>query len=210
MIRVIIADDHAVVRHGLRLILSTEPDIELVGAVSDGEELLAVLDTTPCDVVVLDVRMPGMTGLVALPLIKARHPEVNCVVLSIYPEDQFAIRALKAGASGYLTKETAPDELVDAIRKASQGRRYVSPALAEQLAEHVAGGSAQPALSALTEREEEVMRAIATGRTVSEIAEELNLSVKTVSTHRTHILDKLGLRNNAEIMRYALDQGLVV
>lgn len=207
MIQVVIADDHPIVRQGVRTILAEADDVGVLAEAGDAAELLRILQLHRCDVVILDVRMPGMNGLEALSQLREQYPDVRYLILSFYPEDPFGIRALRAGAHGYLPKEAVADELVDAVRRIAAGRRYITSRLAELLATQVAtvDRGTEPELSA---REEEVMLALAAGRTVSEIARELNLSVKTVSTHRAHVLEKLGLANNAELMRYALDQGL--
>lgn len=199
---VLIADDHGVVRAGLRQILAAEPELNVVGEAADGDELMAQLGATPADVLLLDVTMPGTRFPSLLSDLKARYPALRVLVLSMQPEDQFAERALRDGAAGYLSKERSPQELLQAIRKIVRGGTYVSPSFAEHLAATV--GRHQP----LSDREHEVLRLIGAGRTGGEIAAELALSAKTVSTYRTRILRKLGLRTTADLIRYALQHQL--
>ncbi len=207
MIRAIIADDHAVVRKGLRSILEDTADMVVVAEACSGQELLEKARRSPCDVVLLDIAMPGRDGLETLKLRKKEKPGLPVLVLSIYPEEQYAVRALKDGASGYLTKESAPDELITAVRRVSAGRNYVSASLADRLADELGDGAKSPH-ERLSDREFQVLCMIGAGRTVSEIGAELSLSVKTISTHRSHILAKMNLKNNAEIIRYVLANGL--
>jgi len=209
MIRVAIADDHAVVRQGLRHIIGETPELSLVGEAATGAETLELARTVECDVLVLDMSMPGPGGLDILRELRALRPGLAILVLSMYPEDQFAVRLLRGGADGYLNKESAPDELVGAIRKVATGGKYVSAALAEKLAQALhTGGDALPHES-LSDREFQVLRLIAAGRTASEIAAQLSLSVKTISTYRARLLAKMNMSTNADLMRYALDHGLV-
>ncbi len=208
MIRILIADDHAVVRRGLRQTVAEEADLAVVGEAANGPELLGLVRKQPCDVVVLDISMPGRSGLDVLKDIKQEHPKLPLLVLSMHPEDQYAVRALKMGAAGYLTKETAPEELVAAIRKVISGGRYVSPSLAERLAIGLTTDVERPHES-LSEREYQVLCLIGSGKSVSEIATELSLSVKTVSTYRARILEKMNMKNNAELTHYAIRNGLV-
>ncbi len=205
MINVLIADDHAVVRRGLKQILAEDLSVGEVGEACDTHDLLRVVRQRPWDVVVLDITMPGRSGLDALKQLRQEWPRLPVLVLSMHPEDQYAVRALKAGASGYMTKESAPEELVGAIRRVLRGGRYISPSLAERLAV----GVEQEGKQALSDREYEVMLKIASGRTVGEIAAELGLSVKTVSTYRARVLEKMGMRTNAELTRYAIQKRLV-
>ncbi len=207
MIRVCIADDHAVVRKGLRRILEETLDIVVCGEACNGQELLDTVFRQPCDVALLDIAMPGRDGLETLKLLKKERPALPVLVLSMYPEEQYAVRALKNGASGYLTKESAPDELILAIRKVFGGRKYVSASLAERLAEELGEGE-KKAHERLSDREYQVLCMIGAGKTVSEIGDELSLSVKTISTHRSHILAKMNLKNNSEIIRYVVRNGL--
>jgi DNA-binding NarL/FixJ family response regulator len=209
MIRVVIVDDHAVVRRGLKQILSEEPDMVTVGEGSNAAELMELLRQQSCDVLVLDISMPGRSGLDVLGELKQTRRDLRVLVLSIHPVDQFAMRVLRAGAAGYLTKETAPEELIGAIRKVHAGGRYISGALAEVLAAELAEDQDRPRHATLSDREYEVFRLLASGRTVSEIGTELCLSVKTVSTYRVRVLEKLGMQTNAQLMHYALTHGLM-
>ncbi len=210
MPRILLVDDHAVVRRGVRSILEDRlSGIEVVEA-GNGEEALARLEAT-FDAVVLDLSMPGRSGFDLLSEIKHREPKVPVLIMSLHAEDQYAVRALRAGAAGYLTKSAAPEQLVAAVTKIMRGGRYVSDMVAERLATEAIGG-AKPTESRherLSDREFDVMRGIASGSSVSEIAAQMHLSVKTVSTYRTRLLEKMGMSNNAELTRYALEQGLV-
>lgn len=208
--RVLIVDDHAVVRRGLQQILVDEFDDIEFGEATSAEEALDRLREEQWDVVILDVSMPGRSGLDALKEIKKDRPNIPVLMLSFHPEDQFATRVLKAGASGYMTKESAPEELVNAINKVLNGGKYVSAALAEQLAEDLERDAAGVlAHKRLSDREYEVLLDIARGKTVSEIADQLSLSVKTISTYRARILEKMNLKSNADLVRYALRHDLV-
>lgn len=208
MTRVIIADDHAVVRHGLRQILAGTSDMTLAGEAQSGQQVLQLLEKDDFDVLVLDISMPGPSGLDILRHLKETRPGLRVLVLSIHPEDQYAVRVLRAGADGYLTKEAAPDELIAAIRKVSRGGKYISSSLAERLALELETQREGAAHQALSNREFEVLRRIASGKTIGDIAHEMGLSIKTISTYRSRILEKLGLRNNLELVRYALWHGL--
>jgi DNA-binding NarL/FixJ family response regulator len=208
VIRVVIADDHPVVRTGLRHIVTGQPDMQVVGEAADGPGLVTVLGAAPVDVLLLDLAMPGAPFPGLLRNVLARHPKLRVLVMSMHPEDQFAARALREGATGYLTKERTPQDLVEAIRKVVRGGTWVSPAFAQQLAAALDGRRPVVAHEALSDREHEVLRLIGAGRTVSEIAAELELSPKTVSTYRTRILEKLRLRTSAELIRYALQHQL--
>jgi DNA-binding NarL/FixJ family response regulator len=209
MLRILLADDHALFRSGLRRILEPEFPGARMGEAANLEEVRAALEREPCDLLVLDVSMKGENSLNLLPSLKAARPRLPVVVLSMYGERQFVIRALRAGASAYLTKERAPEELLRAIRSVLAGHRYVGSELAEQLADHLAGGGPGDPHESLSPRELEIFLLLASARSVSEIATQLRLSVKTVSTHRTRILEKMGLRSNAELMQYAVRHGLV-
>ena len=209
MIHALIADDHTIVREGLKQILSETTDITVADVASTGQEVIEKVRANSYDVVLLDISMPGKTGLEVLKQIKTEHPDVPVLILTMYPEAQYAIRALKAGASGYLIKESTPDELVKAVRTVSEGRRYVSTSLAERLAFDLTGDSDRLAHELLSDREYQVMCRIASGRTVSQIAEELSLSVKTISTYRSRLLEKLSLKNNAELTHYAIQNQLI-
>lgn len=208
--RVLIVDDHAVVRRGLRQILADAfPGVEVAEA-TDAEQTIETAYREKCDVVILDISMPGRSGLDALKEIKKDNPALPVLVLSIHPEDQFATRLLKAGASGYMTKESAPEELVNAVNKVIAGGKYVSAALAEKLAADLEKDRAGvPPHQRLSDREYEVLLLIATGHTISEIAVKLSLSVKTISTYRARILEKTDLKSNADLVRYAVSHGLI-
>ena len=208
--KVLIVDDHAVVRRGLQQILLDAYDDLVFGEATNGQEALDVLERQSWDVVILDISMPGRSGLDVMKEIRRQRPDLPVLVLSIHPEDQFAVRVLRAGASGYMTKETAPEELVTAITKVIGGGTYVSPSLAEILAQDLQRdtGEVSPHMK-LSDREYEVMLMIASGKAVSKIAEELSLSVKTISTYRSRILEKVHMKSNAELTRYAIKHGLV-
>ena len=209
MFKIMIADDHAVVRRGLRQIINDEPDFEVVGEAENGQEALKLIEQCNCDAVVLDITMPGKNGLMVLQESKALHPQLPVLVLSMHPEDQFAVRALKLGASGYLTKESAPEELVGALRKVISGAKYISSTLADQLVAEI--GAQEPLIlpERLSEREFQVLRQVAQGRTIAQIAENMALSVKTISTYRTRLLFKMKMKTNAELVRYAVKHGMV-
>ena len=209
MIRILIADDHPIVRAGLKQILAEASDIEVTAEVGDGHELLKLIRKGGIDVVLLDITMPGLSGLDALKQIKAEKPDLPILVLSMHPEDQYGIRVLKAGAAGYIMKSTAADQLVGAIRKVYRGGRYVSPSLAEKMAFGLQAGASGLPHEALSDREYQVLCMIASGKTVKEIGEELALSEKTISTYRTRILEKMGMKSNAELTHYAIKLGLV-
>lgn len=208
MIRVLIADDHVVVRRGLRQILEEASDISVVTEASCGQEVLDAVSADWYDVLVLDVSMPEMTGLEVLQELKKFKPRPMALMLSMYPEKQFAIRAIKNGAAGYLTKDSAPEELITAIRSIASGKKYITHQLAEILAEELETDHEKPAYEQLSNRENQVLRLIAQGKGVSEIASELYLSPKTVSTYRTRILEKLHLNSTAEMIRYAIELGM--
>jgi len=207
--RILLADDHTVVRHGLRQILAEEFKKAVFGEARNAQEALDLVWKENWDVAILDITMPGRSGLEVLREIKKSKPRLPVLVLSMHPENQFAVRVLKRGASGYMTKESASAELVGAVRKVLAGGRYVSNWLAEKLATYLANDNQKPAQELLSDREFQVLRLIASGKIVSEIARELSLSVKTISTYRTRILEKMGLRNNAELMHYAMQHQLV-
>jgi len=209
MIRVLLADDHAIVRAGLKEILADTGDIEVTGEAANGQEVLARVFTQDFDVAVLDMSMPGRNGIELIKLVKAEKPKLRILVLSMHSEEQYAVRALKAGASGYLTKESAADQLVAAIRRIAAGGAYVTPETAERLALGAAPRAVAAAHTLLSDREFQVFRMIARGASVSRIARELSLSVKTISTHKTRILEKMELANQAELIRYALEHHLL-
>jgi two-component system invasion response regulator UvrY len=207
MIKVLVADDHAVVRRGLRQILAETPDILVGGEASTVHEVRQLVRDEHWDVVVLDINMPGGNGLDLLAELRRSSPRV--LVLTVYPEEQYAVRAIRAGAAGFLTKESAPAELIAAVRKVASGGRYISTEVAETLASLVAGEAQGLPHQRITDREFEVFKMLATGQTVSQVAQQLALSVKTVSTHRTRILKKMEMTTNAELTRYAVRNGLV-
>ena len=210
MIRVVLADDHAVVRRGVRQILGDAGDIEVVGEAKDYGELTALLRDNPCDVLVLDISMPGKNGIEALKALRERQPKLHVLILSMFPEDQYAVRALKAGASGYVSKEAAPEKLVDAIRLAAKGKKYITAEVGQALAAQLEKGEApEKPHEALSDREYETLRLIASGKKLSEIAEAMSLSPKTVSVYRARLLEKMKLRTNAELTHYAVKNGLV-
>lgn len=210
MIRVLIADDHAIVRQGLRQILADTPDLEVGGEAANGfEALQKIREGGYWDVVLLDVSMPGKNGIDTLKQIKDEQPRLPVLVLSMYPEDQYAVRLFKAGAAGYLTKESAPEQLVTAIRAVASGRKYINAAVAELLAGEIGRDREQPPHAALSDREYEIMRLLASGMSPTDIAGQLNLSVKTVSTYRVRLLAKMQLKNNSELTYYAIKNGLV-
>jgi DNA-binding NarL/FixJ family response regulator len=210
MLRVLLVDDHAVVRKGIKAILEDQVPGVQVSEAGGGDEALAILDAPATfDAVVLDLSMPGRSGIDLLAEIKHRQPKLPVLIMSLYGEEQFAIRALRAGAAGYLTKDAAPELLVAAVTKVARGGRYISEALAERLAGDVGGQALSAPHERLSDREFEVMRGIASGNTVSEIAGQMHLSVKTISTYRTRLLEKMGMGTNAELTRYAIEHGLV-
>jgi two-component system invasion response regulator UvrY len=209
MIKILIADDHAVVREGLKQIISETPDMRVTDEADNGQDVLNKVSEQHYDVVLLDITMPGRSGLDVLKQLKSKKPKLPVLMLSVHPEEQYAIRTLKAGASGYLTKGSATDELIAAIRKISTGKKYVSSSLAEKLAFDLDMDYEKPRHEILSDREYQVMSMIASGKTVKEIADELSLSVQTISTYRSRILEKMKMKNNAEIIYYAVKQGLV-
>jgi len=210
MINVVIADDHAIVRHGLREILNSEVDIRTIAEASTGQEVLDIVRADHVDVVVLDITMPGRNGLEILKELRKSHPRVAVIMLSMHPKDQYGVRVIKAGAAAYISKESAPEELVNAIRTANRGEKYITHDLAELLARHIERGLAtEEPHKLLSDREFEVLRHIASGRGLTEISKLMNLSVKTVSTYRTRIVEKTGLASNAEMTRYAIQHTLI-
>jgi two-component system invasion response regulator UvrY len=209
MIRILIADDHSVVRRGIRQILLEEFPDAVINEVNDGSGLIRMARSEQWNIVISDLSMPGKNGLDTLKQLKSEFPKMSVLILSMHPEDQYAIRALRAGASGYLTKESASDELVDAVRKIMSGKRYISAAVAEKMAENLENGSLVSTHEKLSDREFDVLKQIASGKTVTEIAENLSLSITTVSTYRSRILAKMNLRTNADITFYAFENKLV-
>ncbi|MCB1896814.1 MAG: response regulator transcription factor [Rhodocyclaceae bacterium] len=208
-IRVLIADDHSIVRQGLRQILSETEDLAVSGEAANGVEALQQLRQDSYDVVLMDVSMPDRNGIDALKLIRKEFPRLPVLMLSMYPEEQYAIRALKAGAAGYLNKQSAPEQLVTAIRQVASGKKYVSASLAEELANAITDDDDRPLHERLSDREYQTLCLIASGKTLTQIGEELNLSVKTVSVYRARLLEKMRLSNNAELTHYGLKHGLV-
>ena len=208
-IRVLIADDHAILRRGLRQIIEETEDLCVVGEAESSAETLSQIRTHPCDVVLLDISMPDRNGMDTLAIIAKDHPKMAVLMLSTHPENQYAVRALRAGAAGYLTKQSAPAQLVNAIRRVATGKKFVTPGVAEELAKHVLNDSDRPPHELLSNREYQTMCLIASGSTVSEIAVQLSLSVKTVSVYRARILAKLGVTSNAAIAHYAIKNKLV-
>jgi DNA-binding NarL/FixJ family response regulator len=209
MINILIADDHAIVRKGLKQILAEMPDKVTTDEANNGQEVLQKVWEKDYDMVLLDISMPGRSGLDVLKQLKSDKPSLKVLVLSMHPEEQYAVRAFKAGAAGYLTKESTPLELIEALKKVSQGKKYVSSSLAETLACHLETASEKPLHETLSNREYEVMCMIASGKTVKEIAHELSLSVKTISTYRTRVLEKMKMKNNAQLTHYTIQNRLV-
>ena len=209
MTNIIIVDDHPIVRQGLKQVLSEEPDMAILGEAQNSQEVLELIRKQDWDIVVLDITMPGRGGLDVLKEIKHERPKLPVLILSIHPEDQYAVRALRAGASGYLTKESAPEELVRAIRKILRGGKYVSSALAEKMAFNLDMEAGKPLHETLSDREYQVLLMIASGKTTSEIAEEMALSVKTVSTYRARILEKMKMKSNVDLTYYVIKNNLI-
>ncbi len=209
MIRVLITDDHPLVREGLIKILLNESDMEVAGEARTAPEMLDLLRHHGVDVLVLDISLPGKSGLDVLKELRAEHPKLPILILSMHPEDRFALRVLKTGAAGYVTKESAPEELVKAIRKVYQGGKYVSATLAEKLAVGIEEDTGKPLHESLSDREYEILQMIATGKKTGEIARELSLSVRTVNTYRTRIFEKMHMKTNAQLIHYALEHRLI-
>jgi len=209
MIRILVADDHTVVREGVKQILSGLEDMLVEGEAENGQETLEKVSRGNYDVVLLDISMPGRSGLEVLEDILTLQPRLPVLILSMHPEEQYAIRALRAGASGYLTKASASHELIGAIRKVSRGGKYVTASLAEKLAMELDSKADKQRHEKLSNREYQVMLMLASGKSVGEIADELCLSVKTVSTYRTRIMDKMGMKKNAELTFYAMNNNLL-
>jgi two-component system invasion response regulator UvrY len=208
VIRILIVDDHAIVRQGLRRILEEAKGMKVAGEDANGVEALKMLRMEKFDVILLDISMPEKNGIDTLKQIMDRNKDAKVLMLSMYPEDQYAVRLMKAGASGYLTKETAPEQLVEAIRTVVEGKKHINPTLAELLLQECGLDSGKPLHKNLSDREYQVLRMIGSGKQVSEIAETLSLSVKTISTYRAHILEKMKLKNNAELTYYVMQNGL--
>ena len=209
MTRVLIADDHPVVREGIRRVLERSPDIQVVGEVSEGTMVPDAIAQNPVDVLVLDISMPGPTFLQTLETLREQAPRVRVLILSAHPEEQFALRALRSGASGYLEKSYTASQLLEAVHRVAAGRRYISEKLAEQLATGAQGGQEDRTHEALSEREFQVFLKLAKGETAGDIARSLSLSVKTVSTYRTRILEKMRMKSNADLTSYALRNEII-
>ncbi len=208
MIRVLIADDHPVVRAGLRQIVADEPSLQIVGEVADGDELVTWLAATEVDILLLDVSMPGVPFLTVLRHLRSKYPRLRVLILTMHSEDQYALRALRCGAAGYVTKERSPEELIDAIKEVVRGAKYVTTTFAQKLASMLAAHYTHAPHEILSDREHEVLCRLGAGKRVQEVAAELKLSPKTISTYRTRILRKMGLQTSAELIRYTLQQRL--
>ena len=209
MIRIAIVDDHAIVRAGLRQFLAEHADLAVVAEASNGREALDIVRQGEVDVVVMDISMPGQSGVDALAAIRARAPELPVLILSGFAEEHYATTLLRQGASGYLNKDCDPEEIVKAIRTVARGRKYITAGVAERLAEGLAGGGDKPAHEQLSERELQVFLRLARGETIGHMAESMSLSVKTVSTYRTRVMEKLQLASNSDLTYYALKNGLI-
>ena len=209
MIRILIADDHAIVRAGLRQFIADQPDMEVTGEAASGSEAVQLVRGAEFDVVLLDISMPDRNGIDTLKTLKQLRPELPVLMLSGFAEDQYAVNLLRGGASGYLNKEAASTQLVGAIRTVVRGRKFVSPALAQILADGVTGDTERPLHAELSQREFQIFCKLAAGAAVSKIADELFLSVKTVSTYRTRVLEKMGMKSNADLTYYAIKNGLI-
>ncbi len=209
MIKILVVDDHAIVRDGLRRILVDTPDIVVADEASNGQEVIKKVGNNNYDLILLDISMPGRDGLDVLKQLKCTNPKIPVLILSMYPEEHYAVRSLRAGASGYLTKQNSSDELIGAIRKVAKGRRYITPSLAEKLAFELGVDARKLPHEKLSDREYQVMCMFGSGKTVKEIAEILSLSIRTISTHRAHILKKMEMKNNAQLTYYAIKNALV-
>ncbi|HYQ86212.1 MAG TPA: response regulator transcription factor [Bacteroidota bacterium] len=209
MIRVLITDDHPLVREGLIKILRNESDMDVAGEARTAPEMLDLLRQEKVDVLVLDISLPGKSGLDVLKELRAEHPKLPVLILSMHPEDRFALRVLKTGAAGYVTKESAPEELVKAIRKVYTGGKYVSATMAEKLAVGIEEDTGKPLHESLSDREYEILQMIATGKKPGEIARQLSLSVRTVNTYRSRIFEKMHMKTNAQLIHYALEHHLI-
>lgn len=209
MIKILIADDHPIVRNGLKQIISDEKDMEVVCEASNAEEALNLLDRNEVDVVILDISMPKLSGFEALEQIKKTFPKLPVLMLSVLSEDIYSVRALKAGALGFINKETAPEELILAVRKVLTGRPFISPRFAEKLAMNVKGDKGAPLHEKLSNREFQIMCLIASGKALNEIAEILYISAKTVSSYRARIIEKMQFKNNSELTNYCIKEGLI-
>ena len=209
MINIVIVDDHAILRRGLSQIISESGDMKVVGEAENSAQALRLLREQPCDVMLLDITLPDRNGIETLKLVRKEQPKLPVLMLSMHPENQYALRALKAGAAGYLTKQSAASQLVSAIRQVNSGRKYVTPAVAEELANSFDRDSERPAHEQLSMREYQTMCMIASGQSLTDMAARMSLSVKTVSVYRARVLEKMRLKNNAEITHYAIKNQLV-
>jgi DNA-binding NarL/FixJ family response regulator len=209
MIRVVIVDDHAILRRGLTQIIAESGDMQVVGEADASAPALRLLRETPCDVVLLDISLPDRNGIETLKLIRKEFHSLQVLMLSMHPENQYAVRALKAGAAGYLTKQSAPSQLVSAIRQVKDGRKYVTPAVAQELANSIDHDSERPLHEALSIREYQTMCMIASGKSLTDMAHQMSISVKTVSVYRARVLEKMHLKNNAELTHYAIKNQIV-
>jgi two-component system invasion response regulator UvrY len=209
MIKILVVDDHTIVREGLKKILVDTPDMVVADEASNGQEVIKKVGNNDYDLILLDISLPGRSGLDVLKQLKCTKPKLPILILSMHPEEQYAVRSLRAGASGYLTKQSVSNELIDAIRKVAQGRKYITPSLAEKLAFELVVDARKLPHETLSDREYQVMCMIGSGKTVKEIAETLSLSVRTISTHRAHILKKMKMKNNAQLTFYAIRNALV-
>lgn len=209
MLKILIADDYPVIRNGLRHIIATAKDMVVAGEATTAAEVLALVRREPWDMLLLDITLPGKSGLEVLKEVKIERPDLPVLILSMHPEEVYAVRTLKAGAAGYLTKDSEPEYLIAAIRKVAAGGRYVSESFGEQLASSLQAGATSPRHAALSDRELEVLCRMAAGESVTEMAHALSLSVKTISTYRTRIMRKMAFRSNADLIRYAIEDGLV-
>jgi two-component system, NarL family, invasion response regulator UvrY len=209
MIKVVIVDDHAILRRGLTQIITESADMQVVGEADSSAAAMRLLRENPCNVLLLDITLPDRNGIETLKLVRKEFPKIRVLMLSMHPENQYAVRALKAGAAGYLTKQSAPAQLVSAIRQVQQGRKYVTPAVAEELAQNVDRDADQPLHQTLSNREFQTLCMIASGKSLTDIALQMSLSVKTVSVYRARLLEKMRLKNNAELTHYAIKNQLV-
>lgn len=212
-IKVLIADDHAIVREGVKMILAKEPDIDVVGEASDGRQALELVETLKPNVVVMDISMPGMGGIEATQHVKERYPGVNVLALTMHEDESYVFKLLRAGASGYVLKRAAAQDLVQAVRAAAKGEAFLYPSVARKVVEdylkRVETGEERERYDGLTEREKEILTHIAQGQSNQQIAQQLYISIKTVQTHRAHVLEKLGLHDRTELVRYAIRKGLI-
>ncbi len=209
MIRVVIVDDHAILRRGLTQIIAESGDMQVVGEADSSASALRLLRDTPCEVVLLDISLPDRNGIETLKLVRKEFPGLQVLMLSMHPENQYALRALKAGAAGYLTKQSAPSQLVSAIRQVKEGRKYVTPSVAQELANSIGQDSERPPHESLSIREYQTMCLIASGKSLTDIGRQMSISVKTVSVYRARVLEKMRLKNNAELTHYAIKNQIV-